>query len=158
MPTQEDTVLLESVRKECSSKVNWTDVAERLNEQSLTSPRTGKQCRERWQNHLRPNIKKGDWSEEEERMIQDLYECFGPKWSSMSKLLTDRTDNDIKNKWNSMQRTQKALKAKNELKARCERKRQQEIMPGTLSDDTIMILSQVASEDWDCNHVQSRQV
>ena len=76
---QEDLALSESVKAEYSSKMNWTTVAERVNKGSLYSPRTGKQCRERWQNHLRPNLKKGDWSEEEEKMIQELYQTFGPK-------------------------------------------------------------------------------
>lgn len=70
---------MDSVKKEGGSKINWPAVAERVKKTSGDSPRTGKQCRERWQNHLRPNIKKGDWSKEEEEMIQILYETFGAR-------------------------------------------------------------------------------
>jgi myb proto-oncogene protein len=59
-------------------KPNWTDIAEKVND-ALDTDRSGKQCRERWQNHLRPNIKKGNWSIEEEEMILNMYQTFGPK-------------------------------------------------------------------------------
>jgi myb proto-oncogene protein len=66
--------LLALMKKQGKSKPNWTRIAEKLN-----LSRTGKQCRERWQNHLRPNIKKGEWTVEEEDMIQNMYQTFGPK-------------------------------------------------------------------------------
>jgi hypothetical protein len=70
---------MDSVKKEGGSRLNWTCVAERVNESSDCLPRTGKQCRERWQNHLRPDIKKGNWSAEEADMIKTLYQTFGSK-------------------------------------------------------------------------------
>ncbi|CAJ1940290.1 unnamed protein product [Cylindrotheca closterium] len=109
---EEDAILLDTVRQESSGKINWPLVAHRVNQESGQEPRTGKQCRERWQNHLRPNIKKGNWTAQEEDMIRVLFDAYGPKWSSMSKLMKSRTDNDIKNKWYSMQRTEKSKKRK----------------------------------------------
>jgi len=94
-------------------KPNWTRVANQLNE-TFQSTRTGKQCRERWLNHLRSDIKKGNWSSEEEHMIRFFYSSFGPKWSTMAKVMKDRTDNDIKNKWNSMKRSER-LGSKREM-------------------------------------------
>lgn len=41
--------------------------------------RTAKQCRDRWLNYLRPGIKKGNWSREEESLLEDMYDAFGPK-------------------------------------------------------------------------------
>jgi hypothetical protein len=64
-------------KKECC-KPNWSLIADKLNE-SVASDRTGKQCRERWQNHLRPNIKKGKWSVEEEESIRTLENTFGKR-------------------------------------------------------------------------------
>jgi hypothetical protein len=66
------------VRDAGSSKINWTTIASHVNEIN-DGNRTGKQCRERWLNHLRPGIKKGDWTKEEEAMIRYYYQMFGPK-------------------------------------------------------------------------------
>eukprot|EP00980_Cylindrotheca_fusiformis_P011928 scaffold2830_cov131-Cylindrotheca_fusiformis.AAC.49 len=110
--SQEDTILVDCLQKVGACKINWTAVARKVNRKSDDSPRTGKQCRERWQNHLRPNIKKGNWSREEEEMIISLYQTFPNEWSSISKIMKNRTDNDIKNKWNSMQRSLALKKAK----------------------------------------------
>ena len=66
------------------------------------STRTGKQCRERYFNHLQPNVKKGGWTKEEDMLILDLQVKMGNQWSSMSKLLPGRTDNAIKNRYHAM--------------------------------------------------------
>ena len=52
----------------------WSEIATKLN-----TGRHGKQCRDRWQNYLRPGIKKGDWTRDEEELIKDMYQTFGPK-------------------------------------------------------------------------------
>lgn len=65
--------------------------------------RTGKQCRDRWNNHLNPNIKHCKWSQCEDETIVALHQKIGTKWSEMTKHahLRGRTDNNIKNRWNS---------------------------------------------------------
>jgi hypothetical protein len=63
--------------------------------------RIGKQCRERWYNHLNPYIKKCSWSKEEEWILWILHRRMGNKWSVISKFIEGRTDNTIKNYWNS---------------------------------------------------------
>ncbi|KAK2441265.1 myb domain protein [Trifolium repens] len=92
--TAEDAILIDYVTKH--GEGNWNAV-----QRNTGLNRCGKSCRLRWANHLRPNLKKGAFSPDEEKLIVELHAQFGNKWARMAALLPGRTDNEIKNYWNT---------------------------------------------------------
>lgn len=98
---QEDLKLNELV--ETHGLKQWSTIAKALNllhENKKT--RKGKHCRERWYNHLNPEINKGEWTYEEDILLLQQQKITGNKWSSISRLLKGRTENSVKNRWNSL--------------------------------------------------------
>nr|BAU68650.1 R2R3-MYB transcriptional factor [Lilium hybrid division I] len=63
--------------------------------------RCGKSCRLRWINYLRPDLKRGNFTEAEDELIIKLHSLLGNKWSLIAGRLPGRTDNEIKNYWNT---------------------------------------------------------
>ena len=86
--TAEEDALLHRIITE-QGHGHWTQVAAHL------PGRMGRQCRERWFNHLAPEVKKGDWSKEEDELIVMAVREHGTKWSLIQKSLPGRSDNAI---------------------------------------------------------------
>ncbi|CAA7390837.1 unnamed protein product [Spirodela intermedia] len=92
---EEDAKLKEHIEK-YGTGGNWIALP-----QKAGLKRCGKSCRLRWLNYLRPNIKHGDFTEEEDAIICSLFARIGSRWSIIAAQLPGRTDNDIKNYWNT---------------------------------------------------------
>ncbi|KAG6966863.1 hypothetical protein JG688_00006570 [Phytophthora aleatoria] len=96
---EEDAKLRELVAE---GKKNWGQVA------SLIPGRTSKQCRERWCNHLDPNINKGSYTEDEDKIIVEMQAKLGNRWSIIAQQLKGRTEDAVKIRWKSLMRGRRA--------------------------------------------------
>lgn len=102
---QEEDQVLNQIILERGAK-HWSSVAKELNLRSHNGKpiRNGKHCRERWFNHLNPDLQKGQWSLEEDAIIVRKQIELGNKWSEISKLLPGRTENQVKNRFYSLKK------------------------------------------------------
>lgn len=91
---------------------NWISIAKSLNEKVHKGlpMRQGKQCRERWYNHLCPTLQKGKWSATEDLTILEKQKEIGNRWSEIAALLDGRTENQVKNRFKSLMRKAKSLR------------------------------------------------
>jgi hypothetical protein len=80
-----------------AGRVLWSEIA------TLLPGTSGKQCSERYFNHLDPSINKGDWNATEDRILYEGQRQFGNRWCDISKVLPGHTENSVKNRWNSNQ-------------------------------------------------------
>lgn len=106
----EDKVVVSLVDKANIDDIKWSVVAANL------PGRLGKQVRERWYNHLDPQLKKGPYSDEEDQKLLALHAKMGNRWCEIAKEMCGRSENSVKNRWNSARR--RMLQIKKQLGAK----------------------------------------
>eukprot|EP00947_MAST-08B_sp_MAST-8B-sp1_P000214 g214.t1 len=125
---EEDEIVYQMVVAHGVGNIKWSVIAAEL------PGRLGKQARERWYNHLDPNLNKGPWTDAEDKLIMDMQAQMGNRWCEIAKHLRGRSENAVKNRWNSAMRRQlnggqsrraSSSKAKKEKKEKAKREREE---------------------------------
>eukprot|EP00916_Digyalum_oweni_P023786 GHVL01039412.1.p1 GENE.GHVL01039412.1~~GHVL01039412.1.p1 ORF type:complete len:416 (+),score=94.07 GHVL01039412.1:135-1382(+) len=109
--SQEDQILRDLVKVHGVSR--WALISKLLNDRvhGGKEGRTGRQCRERWCNHLDPNNRKGDWCPDEDELVIQKQQELGNRWAEIAKILNGRTEHQVKNRYNSLIRNRHATLA-----------------------------------------------
>lgn len=98
--TTEEDLAIKQLVDELGVK-NWSLIASELIKRYSIKHRSGKQCRERWHNHLDSSIDKNPWTQEEDDLIFELHKQHGKSWSKIAENIPGRTDNSVKNRFYS---------------------------------------------------------
>ncbi|OHT00198.1 Myb-like DNA-binding domain containing protein [Tritrichomonas foetus] len=104
--TQEEDEIVRQLVNEHGPK-QWDLIAKSLKN------RTARQCRDRWKHYLSPTVSLREWTLEEDRLLLSYTQQFGPQWAALVKFFPGRTDINLKNRFNKLQRKSKKLSQMN---------------------------------------------
>lgn len=127
--TQEEDDKLRALVNQYGTK-QW----DRISDQIIG--RSPRQCRDRWKNYLSPNVVSSPWNVNEDRLLLALFQRVGPHWAKIVKYFPGRTDVNIKNRWNKLQRKSQKLAPNTKI--------MQKIPPGP--DDQMLLAAMQAHQ------------
>lgn len=131
--TPEEDKKLIKLYNEC--KGDYAKIAE------LMMGRNERQCRDRYEKYLDPNLNKGEWTENEDDMLLDLVDEYGRKWTKIEKMFEGRSSTALKNRWNILERKrvkeEKKLR-KMEMQKKLEKKNTKEPKTPFLFEDSMI--------------------
>lgn len=99
---EEDEKLRELVQTH--GQKQWDVIA-----RNIGSDRTARQCRDRWKHYLNPNVSQKEWTITEDRLLLTCTQKYGAQWAALVKFFPGRTDINLKNRWNKLQRKSRKL-------------------------------------------------
>ena len=115
-----------------SVDIDWGKIAAQL------PNRNQRQCRERWQNYLNPSLSTREWTQEEDDMVVEKFNEYGPHWNVIARLFNGRSGNAVRNRYLVIMRHQQKKKRIEELmKARQAKKQAQAIQPRPLPEPIL---------------------
>ncbi|KAK4391595.1 Transcription factor [Sesamum angolense] len=138
---EEDMILKKYV--ESHGEGNWTVVAKKSG-----LVRSAKSCRLRWKNYLRPNIKRGMMSEDERDLIIRLHKLLGNRWSLIAGRLPGRTDNEVKNYWNTHLNKRASRDQIKHLDSKTEEKREENLETTMTVSTNVVERDAVTDTSW----------
>ncbi|KAI3446893.1 hypothetical protein Pfo_031301 [Paulownia fortunei] len=137
---EEDLILKKYV--ETHGEGNWTVVSKKSG-----LLRGAKSCRLRWKNYLRPNIKRGVMSEDEKDLIIRLHKLLGNRWSLIAGRLPGRTDNEVKNYWNTHLNKRPSKDQITHLDSKSEEKRQLSLSSHTVQEKNLQTIMATSAKE-----------
>ncbi|OMJ69437.1 hypothetical protein SteCoe_32832 [Stentor coeruleus] len=148
--SMEEEILLKIVSSRGAKA--WSAVAKELNAMIHDGNpiRQGRHCRERWFNHVDPNLKKGSWTEEEDQFIIQQQVLIGNRWSEIAKKMQGRTENSVKNRYKSLMRKKPDYDSKDEsISYDNTSEKEMDIQAASPNFNTLMLLSpQIVNFDY----------
>ncbi|EAX92337.1 Myb-like DNA-binding domain containing protein [Trichomonas vaginalis G3] len=103
--TKEDDVRLIAIVNRLGTK-SWSEIANEMGD------RNQRQCKERWENYLSPDINRNEWTPEEDALLIEKQKEIGSRWISIARFFDRRTDAAVKNRWQMLDRKQRKLEKK----------------------------------------------
>ena len=88
---------------------NWTTIAKRFKNRNV------RQCKDRWNYYLSPNVNNTEWTKEEDELLLEKYKEYGTKWSTIAKFFNNRTNTNVKNRYLAMMRKEEKNKMQQEM-------------------------------------------
>ena len=142
--SKEEDVLLVLKVKEAGKAVNWSLISLDFDH------KTPRQLRDRYNYHLKSELKKGSWTEEEDKIIYEQYKILGPKWKLISTFVSGRTAYDTRNRILSLEKKKKNSNKETGLIQRVNtREKRDETLTSSVSNDSFSIFDSLCKDDLD---------